>query len=82
MAERIHTVDALRLIQKLNRIRKKANKHRLEVEFHVGDAVNSKNEVFYKMKTLDKKVNNKLNRRYIYRPYEIVDKTKSGCFCL
>jgi hypothetical protein len=43
----------------LNRIRKKANKHRLEVEIeiHVGDAVNSKNEVFYKMKTLAKKLN-------------------------
>ncbi|AES82632.1 hypothetical protein MTR_7g114800 [Medicago truncatula] len=44
-----------RLIQTKNRIRKKSNKHRLEVEFHVGNIVLKIKP--YKIKTLAKKVN-------------------------
>ncbi|WVY93416.1 hypothetical protein V8G54_032504 [Vigna mungo] len=74
MADRNHMLDELKehLVLAQNRMCKQANKHRREVEFQVGDVVYLKIQP-YKLKSLAKKVNQKLSPRY-YGPYEIMEK--------
>ncbi|XP_047171508.1 uncharacterized protein LOC124839662 [Vigna umbellata] len=82
MADRNHMLDELKehLVQAQNRMCKQANKHRREVEFEVGDVVYLKIQP-YKLKSLAKKVNQKLSPRY-YRPYEIVEKFSPAAYKL
>ncbi|WVZ23326.1 hypothetical protein V8G54_001870 [Vigna mungo] len=82
MADRNHMLDELKehLVMAQNRMCKQANKHRREVEFQVGDAVYLKIQP-YKLKSLAKKVNQKLSPRY-YWPYEIMEKFSPAAYKL
>lgn len=60
------------LLKAQNRMKTQANSHRREVEFQVGDMVYLKMQP-YKMKSLAKRVNQKLSLRY-NGPYEIEQK--------
>ncbi|KAJ1410466.1 Chromo/chromo shadow domain [Sesbania bispinosa] len=82
MADRNHMLDELKehLVQAQNRMCNQANKHRREVEFQVGDVVYLKIQP-YKLKSLAKKVNQKLSLRY-YGPYEIVEKFSPAAYKL
>ncbi|KAJ1383055.1 Chromo-like domain superfamily [Sesbania bispinosa] len=74
MAERNHMLDELKeqLVRAQNKMRTQANKHRREVEYQVRDVVFLKIQP-YKLKSLAKRVNQKLSPRY-YGPCEIVEK--------
>lgn len=63
-----------------NRMKTQANKHRREVEYNVGDMVFLKIQP-YKLKSLAKRVNQKLSPRY-YGPYEIERKVGAVAYKL
>lgn len=73
-AERNDMVKELQeqLIKAQERMRTQANKKRRAVEYQVGDMVYLKIQP-YKMKSLAKRINQKLSPRY-YGPYEIVER--------
>lgn len=69
--------DMLRVLQEQllkaqERMRVQANRHRRQVELEVGDMVYLKMQP-YKMKSLAKRINQKLSPRY-YGPYEVEEK--------
>lgn len=70
-AQRNYMLEEMReqLLKAQNRMRVQANKHRREVEYQVGDMVHLKIQP-YKLKSLAKRVNQKLSPRY-YGPFEI-----------
>ncbi|KAJ1377014.1 Chromo-like domain superfamily, partial [Sesbania bispinosa] len=74
IADRNHMLSELKeqLVKARNRMCMQANKHRREIEFVVGDMVYLKMQP-YKLKSLAKRVNQKLSPRY-YGPYKIVEK--------